>query len=137
MPDIEFQTSAGSAPGYLAVPAGEHGPGIVVMQEWWGLDEHIRSVCDRLAAEGFYALAPDLYRGETTTQPSEAQQKMMAHVDGPGREGHVRRGRLPRLPARLRGPGRRRRRLLPRRRAGRVGGRDVPATSPPPSATTT
>ncbi len=78
MPDIEFPTSAGSAPGYLAVPNGEHGPGVIVLQEWWGLDEHIRSICDRLAAAGFYALAPDLYRGETTTQPSEAQQKMMA-----------------------------------------------------------
>src|SRR5271170_1311664 len=78
MPDIEFPTSAGSAPGYLAVPAGEHGPATIVLQEWWGLDEHIRSLCDRLAAEGFYALAPDLYKGETTTQPSEAQQKMMA-----------------------------------------------------------
>ncbi len=78
MPDIEFPTSAGSAPGYLAVPAAEHGPAVIVLQEWWGVDEHIRSLCDRLAAEGFYALAPDLYRGETTTQPSEAQQKMMA-----------------------------------------------------------
>jgi carboxymethylenebutenolidase len=78
MPDIEFPTSAGSAPGYLAVPAGEHGPATIVLQEWWGLDEHVRSICDRLAAEGFYALAPDLYRGETTDQPSEAQQKMMA-----------------------------------------------------------
>lgn len=78
MPDIEFSTGDGSAPGYLAVPAGEHGPGVIVLQEWWGLDEHIRSVCDRFAAEGLYALAPDLYRGETTTQPSEAEQKMMA-----------------------------------------------------------
>jgi carboxymethylenebutenolidase len=83
MPDIEFPTSsadagAGSSPGYLAVPAGEQGPGLIVMQEWWGLDDHIRSICDRFAAEGFYALAPDLYRGETTTQPSEAEQKMMA-----------------------------------------------------------
>jgi carboxymethylenebutenolidase len=78
MPDIEFPTSAGSATGYLAAPAGEHGPGVIVLQEWWGVDEHIRSLCDRLAAEGFYALAPDLYKGETTTQPSEAQQKMMA-----------------------------------------------------------
>jgi carboxymethylenebutenolidase len=78
MPDIEFPTSAGAAPGYLAVPDGEHGPGVIVLQEWWGVDEHIRSLCDRLAAEGFYALAPDLYKGETTTQPSEAQQKMMA-----------------------------------------------------------
>jgi carboxymethylenebutenolidase len=78
MPDIEFPTSAGTCPGYLAVPAGERGPATIVLQEWWGLDEHIRSVCDRLAAEGIFALAPDLYRGETTTEPSEAQQKMMA-----------------------------------------------------------
>jgi carboxymethylenebutenolidase len=78
MPDIEFKTSAGSSPGYLAVPAGERGPATIVLQEWWGLDEHIRSICDRLATEGFFALAPDLYRGESTTQPSEAEQKMMA-----------------------------------------------------------
>lgn len=78
MPDIEFPTRAGSAPGYLAVPEGERGPGVIVLQEWWGVDEHIRSICDRFAAEGFFALAPDLYRGETTDQPSEAQQKMMA-----------------------------------------------------------
>jgi carboxymethylenebutenolidase len=78
MPAIEFTTSAGTAPGYLAVPEGESGPGLIVLQEWWGVDEHIRSVCDRFAAEGFYALAPDLYRGETTAQPSEAEQKMMA-----------------------------------------------------------
>ncbi|HTU78388.1 MAG TPA: dienelactone hydrolase family protein [Solirubrobacteraceae bacterium] len=78
MPDIEFPISAGAAPGYLAAPAGERGPGVIVLQEWWGLDEHIRSLCDRLAADGFFALAPDLYRGETTDQPSEAQQKMMA-----------------------------------------------------------
>jgi carboxymethylenebutenolidase len=83
MPDIEFPITsngggAGSATGYLAEPAGGHGPAVIVLQEWWGVDEHIRSICDRLAAEGFYALAPDLYRGETTDQPSEAQQKMMA-----------------------------------------------------------
>jgi carboxymethylenebutenolidase len=78
MPDIEFSTSDGSAPGYLAVPAAERGPATIVLQEWWGLDEHVRSICDRLAAEGLFALAPDLFRGETTTQPSEAEQKMMA-----------------------------------------------------------
>ncbi|MCW2969495.1 MAG: Carboxymethylenebutenolidase [Solirubrobacterales bacterium] len=78
MPDIEFPTSAGTSPGYLAVPAGESGPATIVLQEWWGVDDHIRSVCDRLAAEGFFALAPDLYRGATTTEPSEAEQKMMA-----------------------------------------------------------
>jgi carboxymethylenebutenolidase len=78
MPDIEFPTTAGTSPGYLAVPSGGSGPATIVMQEWWGLDEHIRSICDRFAAEGFFALAPDLYRGETTGEPSEAQQKMMA-----------------------------------------------------------
>jgi carboxymethylenebutenolidase len=78
MPDLKFPTSAGTAPGYLARPLAEHGPATIVLQEWWGVDEHIRSVCDRLAAEGFFALAPDLFRGETTTQPSEAEQKMMA-----------------------------------------------------------
>ena len=78
MPDIEFPTSAGATPGYLAVPASERGPAAIVLQEWWGLEEHIRSVCDRLASEGISALAPDLYRGQSTTQPSEAEQKMMA-----------------------------------------------------------
>jgi carboxymethylenebutenolidase len=78
MPEIEFNTPAGTAPGYLSSPVGGAGPAVIVLQEWWGLDDHIRSVCDRLAAEGFFALAPDLYGGETTTQPSEAEQKMMA-----------------------------------------------------------
>src|SRR5579859_4770459 len=78
MPDVEFQTSAGSKPGYLAVPADARGPATIVLQEWWGLDSHIRSICDRFAGEGFFALAPDLYGGETTEQPDEAQQLMMA-----------------------------------------------------------
>ncbi len=78
MPDIEFQAGSATAPGYLAVPDGERGPATIVLQEWWGVDEHIRSICDRFASEGFFALAPDLYRGETASQPSEAQQKMMA-----------------------------------------------------------
>ena len=78
MPDITFTANGGEAPGYLAEPAAEQGPGVVVLQEWWGLDDHIRSVCDRLAAAGYFALAPDLYRREPTTQPDEAQQRMMA-----------------------------------------------------------
>jgi carboxymethylenebutenolidase len=78
MPDIEFQAGDGTAPGYLAVPSSERGPATIVLQEWWGLDAHIRSVCDRFAQAGFFALAPDLYRGETASQPSEAEQKMMA-----------------------------------------------------------
>ena len=78
MPDVEFPTSGGSTPGYLAEPASGHGLATIVLQEWWGLEEHIRSVCDRFAVEGFFALAPDLYRGDSTTKPSEAQQKLMA-----------------------------------------------------------
>ncbi len=77
MPDVEFPANGSTASGYLAVPDGS-GPGVVVLQEWWGLDSHIRDVCDRLAGEGFVALAPDLFHGETTDQPDEAQQKMMA-----------------------------------------------------------
>lgn len=78
MTDIEFTANGGTAPGYLATPASGSGPATIVMQEWWGLEDHIRSVCDRLAEAGFIALAPDLYRGDTTTEPDEAQQKMMA-----------------------------------------------------------
>jgi carboxymethylenebutenolidase len=50
--------------GYLAVPPSGSGPGVLVVQEWWGLDSGIKEMADRLAAEGFVALAPDLYRGE-------------------------------------------------------------------------
>jgi len=78
MPDVEFQANGGTAPGYLAVPESGSGPGVIVLQEWWGLEDHIKGYCDRFAAEGFLALAPDLFRGETTEQPDEAQQKMMA-----------------------------------------------------------
>lgn len=78
MPDIEFAANGATAPGYLAAPESGSGPGVVVLQEWWGLEPHIRNVCDRFAGEGFVALAPDFFRGETTDQPDEAQQKMMA-----------------------------------------------------------
>lgn len=78
MPDVEFSANGGTAPGYLAVPESGRGPATILLQEWWGLEPHIRDVCDRFAQAGFLALAPDLYRGETTEQPDEAQQKMMA-----------------------------------------------------------
>jgi carboxymethylenebutenolidase len=59
------------------VPATGSGPGVVVIQEWWGLVDHVRDVCDRLAREGFVALAPDLYRGEATSDPTAAERLMM------------------------------------------------------------
>ncbi|HVF12283.1 MAG TPA: dienelactone hydrolase family protein [Actinomycetota bacterium] len=73
---IEFPANGGSASGYLAAPDAK-GPGIVVIQEWWGMVDHIKDVCDRFAKEGFLTLAPDLYNGEQTTEPDEASKKMM------------------------------------------------------------
>jgi carboxymethylenebutenolidase len=74
----EGARSAGNAAGaYLALPASGSGPGVVVVQEWWGLVDHIRDVCDRLAREGFVALAPDLYRGEVAGDPGVAGRLMM------------------------------------------------------------
>jgi carboxymethylenebutenolidase len=75
---ITFPSNGHTGSGYLATPEGGTGPGVVVIQEWWGLVPHIEDVCDRFAAEGFTALAADLYHGETTTEPDEAAKKMMA-----------------------------------------------------------
>ena len=75
--DVEFPSNGHQAHGYLATPDSGSGPGVVVIQEWWGLVEHIRDVCDRLAGEGFVALAPDLYHGEKTSEPDEAGKMMM------------------------------------------------------------
>lgn len=75
---IEFKANGRTAPGYLAKPSSGKGPGIIVIQEWWGLVDHIKDVADRFAAEGFVALAPDLFHGERTTDPDEAGRKMMA-----------------------------------------------------------
>jgi len=77
MPDVEFEANGGKGSGYLAEPEGD-GPGVIVIHEWWGLDDSMRKMCDRFAEEGFVALAPDLYDGDTTEQPDEAQQKLMA-----------------------------------------------------------
>ena len=64
--------------GYLARPAGdEKRPAVVVIQEWWGLNEHIKDVARRLAGEGFVALAPDLYHGVVATEPDEARKLVM------------------------------------------------------------
>jgi carboxymethylenebutenolidase len=75
---ITFPSNGHTGTGYLATPEGGRGPGVVVIQEWWGLVPHIEDVCDRLAAEGLTALAADLYHGETTTEPDDAAKRMMA-----------------------------------------------------------
>ena len=75
---VEFKSNGGTTAGYLSVPESGRGPGVVVIQEWWGLVPHIKNVCDRFAAAGFVALAPDLYHGRATTSPDEAGKLMMA-----------------------------------------------------------
>lgn len=73
-----FPSGGGTAHGYLAVPESGSGPGVIVIQEWWGLTDHIADVADRLAKEGFVALAPDLYGGKTAHDADEAGQMMMS-----------------------------------------------------------
>jgi carboxymethylenebutenolidase len=75
---IEFKANGGTDSGYLAIPEKGSGPGVIVIQEWWGLVEHIKDVCERFAGEGFVALAPDLYHGKTTKSPDEAGKLMMS-----------------------------------------------------------
>lgn len=74
---IEFGKENGKHQGYLAKPSGS-GPAVIVLQEWWGLVGHIKSVTDRFAEAGFVALAPDLYDGDSATEPDEAGSLMMA-----------------------------------------------------------
>jgi carboxymethylenebutenolidase len=76
--NVTFASNSSRAHGYLALPAGGSGPGVVVIQEWWGLTSHIADVANRLAAEGFVALAPDLYGGATTHDADEAGKLMQA-----------------------------------------------------------
>jgi len=75
---VSFPSNGTDGEGYLAVPASGSGAGVIVIQEWWGLNDQIRGVVDRLAGEGFVALAPDLYRGAHTTEPDEAAKIMMS-----------------------------------------------------------
>lgn len=75
---VSFKRPDGRAgSGYLALPSRPEGaPGVVVIQEWWGLQDQIKGVADRFAAAGFRALAPDLYQGRVTRDPTEASQLM-------------------------------------------------------------
>ncbi len=75
---VEFPSNGSAAGGYLAPASDGAGLGVVVIQEWWGLVDHIKDVADRFAREGFVALAPDLYRGQRTSEPDEAGKLMMA-----------------------------------------------------------
>src|SRR6476469_9174000 len=75
--NVTFPSNGHEAHGYLATPPSGSGPGVIVIQEWWGLDTHIADVADRLAHEGFVALAPDLSGGKLTHNEDEAMSYLM------------------------------------------------------------
>ncbi len=86
---VDFPSNGAGASGYLALPAAGSGPGLIVVQEWWGLDSGIKEMADRLAAEGFVALAPDLYHGDLAahTEMDKAGELMQAMpADRAGRD---------------------------------------------------
>ena len=106
---VSFASNGDTAQGYLALPATGSGPGVLVLQEWWGLVPQIKRVCDRLADEGFVALAPDLFRGDIACTGED--QFFAIQLDPPP---PVPKGQKP-LPPKV---------------------KLVPAQAPPPNATT-
>jgi carboxymethylenebutenolidase len=74
---VEWRVNGGNVPGYLALPNATPAPAVIVIQEWWGLDAHIKDVADRFAREGYIALAPDLYHGQIAAEPDEARKLSM------------------------------------------------------------
>ena len=74
---VSFASNGDSCEGYLALPGSGSGPGVIVVQEWWGLVGHIKDVTERFATEGFVALAPDFFHGARTDEPDEAQRLLM------------------------------------------------------------
>jgi carboxymethylenebutenolidase len=75
---VSFETANGSTTGYVAKPDGDVTRAVLVIQEWWGLNDHIKDICGRYASEGFVAIAPDLYRGRVAKNPEEAGEMMHA-----------------------------------------------------------
>jgi len=75
---VSYPANGASASGYEARPRTASGKAVVVLQEWWGVDDHIRAVAERFASEGYLALAPDLYHGTVTRSPDEAGKLLMA-----------------------------------------------------------
>ncbi|MGO2052697.1 dienelactone hydrolase family protein [Glutamicibacter sp. 287] len=84
--NVTFESSGTQAHGYLALPESGKGPGVIVIHEWWGLTDHIRDIADRLADQGFVALAPDLYGGSITHDGDEAGRMMSELPEEKGAE---------------------------------------------------
>jgi carboxymethylenebutenolidase len=83
---LDVQTANGASSAYVAVPDDANDKAVLVIQEWWGLNDHIKDIAGRYAAEGFIAIAPDLYRGNVAGNPDEASKMMhdLALEDGLG-----------------------------------------------------
>jgi len=79
--DLTFDVNGQPAAGYLALPSQPDAPGVLVLHAWWGLNPIFKKLCDRLAAEGFAAFAPDLNSGKVATTIDEAKQ-IMSELDG-------------------------------------------------------
>jgi carboxymethylenebutenolidase len=73
---IQFNTANGASTAYVALPDNQTDKAIILIQEWWGLNDHIKDIANRYAAEGFITVAPDLYRGKVTKDPEEASKLM-------------------------------------------------------------
>ncbi|HMS08066.1 MAG TPA: dienelactone hydrolase family protein [Pyrinomonadaceae bacterium] len=73
---IEFATANGDTTAYVAKPESGNGKAVMLIHEWWGLNDHIKDIAGRYAAEGFTAIAPDLYRGKVATDPENASKMM-------------------------------------------------------------
>jgi carboxymethylenebutenolidase len=80
-----FESDGNTRDGYLALPESRQGRGILVLHAWWGLNEFFKQLCDRLAAEGFVAFAPDLHLGRIATTPDEAE-RILQERDYPATE---------------------------------------------------
>lgn len=75
---LSFETANGPTSAYTAIPDTPNGKAVLVIQEWWGLNDHIKDIANRWADEGFVAIAPDLYRGKLAASPAEAGEMMQA-----------------------------------------------------------
>jgi carboxymethylenebutenolidase len=81
---LSFSTAIGDTTAYVAEPGNSDKKAVIVIQEWWGLNDHIKDITNRYAAEGFIAIAPDLYRGKIATSSDDASKMMhdLAIADG-------------------------------------------------------
>lgn len=81
---ISFSTPNGDTSAYVALPETPNGKALMIIHEWWGLNDHVKDIANRYADEGFIAIAPDLYRGRIAADPEEASKMMhgLAIEDG-------------------------------------------------------